>query len=217
MKEGDIERELINKLIDLKYRYRSDINNRVLLEQNFRDQFESLNCIRLTDNEFERLLEQVITADTYKASQILRENNYFERDDGTPFHYTLVNIKDWCKNTFEVINQVRLNTDYTHHVYDVVLLINGIPVVQIELKNQQISPSRAMEQIIEYKSDIGNGYTRTLMCFLQIFIVSNQHDTWYFANNNQRHFSFDAEKRFLSLYQFADKDNKKISIRLISA
>ncbi len=101
--------------------------------------------------------------------------------------------------------------DYTHHVYDVVLLINGIPVVQIELKNQQISPSRAMEQIIEYKSDIGNGYTRTLMCFLQIFIVSNQHDTWYFANNNQRHFSFDAEKRFLSLYQFADKDNKKIT------
>ncbi len=211
MKEGEIEKELIKKLIDLKYRYRSDINNRALLEKNFRDQFESLNRVRLTDNEFERLLEQVITADTYKASQILRENNYFERDDGTPFHYTLVNIKDWCKNTFEVINQVRLNTDYTHHIYDVVLLINGIPVVQIELKNQQISPSRAMEQIIEYKSDIGNGYTRTLMCFLQIFIVSNQHNTWYFANNNQRHFGFNPETRFLPLYQFADKNNKKIT------
>jgi type I restriction enzyme R subunit len=76
----------------------------------------------------------------------LREINSFERDDGTPLFYTLVNIKDWCKNTFEVVNQLRINTDNSHHRYDVMLLINGVPVVQIELKTLGISPRRAMQQ-----------------------------------------------------------------------
>ena len=58
----------------------------------------------------------------------------FTRDDGTPLNYTLVNIRDWCKNDFEVVNQLRINTDNSYRRYDVVLLINGVPVVQIELK-----------------------------------------------------------------------------------
>jgi type I restriction enzyme R subunit len=74
-------------------------------------------------------------------------------------YYTLVNIKDWCKNSFEVVNQLRINTDYSHHRYDVILLINGVPVVQIELKTLAISPRRAMQQIVDYKNDPGNGYS----------------------------------------------------------
>jgi type I restriction enzyme R subunit len=91
------------------------------------------------------------------------------------------------------------------------LLINGVPVVQIELKSLGISPRRAMEQIVDYKNDPGNGYTKTLLCFIQLFIVSNRSDTWYFANNNSRHFSFNADERFLPVYQFAAEDNKKIT------
>jgi type I restriction enzyme R subunit len=68
-----------------------------------------------------------------------------------------------------------------------------------------------MEQIVDYKNDPGNGYTRTLLCFVQLFIVSNRTDTWYFANNNARHFAFDADERFLPIYQFAAEDNTKIS------
>jgi type I restriction enzyme, R subunit len=75
---------------------------------------------------------------------------------------------------FEVVNQLRINTDNSHHRYDVILLINGVPVVQIELKTLGISPRRAMEQIVEYKNDPGNGYTKTLLCFIQLFIVSNR-------------------------------------------
>ena len=135
----------------------------------------------------------------------------FIRDDGTPLNYTLVNIKDWCKNTFEVVNQLRINTDNSYHRYDVILLINGVPVVQIELKTLGISPRRAMEQIVAYKNDPGNGYTKTLLCFVQLFIVSNRTDTCYFANNNARHFAFDAGERFLPIYQFADKNNTKIT------
>lgn len=209
--ENQIELELIGKLSDLKYIYRPDIRDRAALEANFREKFETLNRVRLTDSEFQRLIDGIITPDVYNAAQTLRNINSFERDDGTPLNYTLVNIRDWCKNDFEVINQLRINTDNSHHRYDVMLLINGVPVVQIELKTLAVSPRRAMQQIVDYKGDPGNGYGKTLLCFIQLFIVSNRTETWYFANNNARHFSFNADERFLPVYQFASEDNKKIT------
>ena len=209
--ERQIEEQLIDKLQSLKYEYRQDICDRDGLVKNFRERFQALNRVQLGDSEFERLLEEIITSDVFAAAKILRERNSFTRDDGTPLNYTLVNIKDWCKNTFEVVNQLRINTDNSHQRYDVILLINGVPVVQIELKSLGISPRRAMEQIVDYKNDPGNGYTKTLLCFMQLFIVSNRSDTWYFANNNSRHFSFNADERFLPVYQFAAEDNKKIT------
>ncbi len=211
MNERAIENDLIAKLEDLKYTYRRDIRDRAALERNFREKFQDLNRVKLTDSEFARLMEQIITPDVFIAARTLRERNSFERDDGTPLFYTLVNIRDWCKNTFEVVNQLRMNTDNSHHRYDVLLLINGVPVVQIELKTLAISPRRAMQQIVDYKNDPGNGYTRTLLCFLQLFIISNRSDTWYFANNSERHFSFNADERFLPLYQYAAEDNSKIT------
>jgi type I restriction enzyme R subunit len=209
--ERQLEEALVTKLRDLKYEYRSDIRDRATLEQNFREKFEALNRVRLTDSEFARLMDEIVTPDVFTAARTLRERNSFTRDDGTPLNYTLVNIKDWCKNAFEVVNQLRINTDNSHHRYDVILLINGVPAVQIELKTLGISPRRAMEQIVSYKNDPGNGYTKTLLCFLQLFIVSNRDRTYYFANNNARHFAFNAEERFLPVYEFADVDNKKVT------
>jgi type I restriction enzyme R subunit len=209
--ERQLERDLLDKLRSLKYEQRADIRDRAALEQNFREKFQALNRVKLTDAEFQRLLDEITTPDIFAASRTLRETNSFIRDDGTPLNYTLVNIKDWCKNTFEVVSQLRINTDNSHHRYDVILLINGVPAVQIELKGLPITPRRAMEQIVEYKNDPGNGYGRTLLCFVQLFIVSNQTDTWYFANNNSRHFSFNADERYLPVYQYADQENKKIT------
>lgn len=209
--ERQLEEALVTKLRDLKYEYRPSIRDRASLEANFREKFEVLNRVTLTDGEFQRLLDEIVTPDVYEASRSLRDREAFIRDDGTPLNYTLVNIKDWCKNSFEVVNQLRINTDNSHHRYDVLLLINGVPVVQIELKTLGISPRRAMEQIVDYKNDPGNGYTKTLLCFVQLFIVSNRTDTWYFANNNARHFAFDADERFLPVYQFAAEDNTKIT------
>ena len=211
MTEQEIETSLLDRLKELKYSYRPDINNRSALENNFRAKFEDLNRVKLTDGEFARLLDEIITPDVFAAAKILRSINAFTRDDGTPLNYSLVNLKDWCKNHFEVINQLRINTDNSHHRFDVILLINGVPVVQIELKGLGINPRRAMEQIVEYKSDPGNGYTKTLLCFMQLYIVSNRDRTYYFANNNSRHFAFNAEERFLPIYEFASEDNKKIT------
>ena len=211
VKEEQVEYGFIGKLQKLKYEYRADIRDRASLERNFREKFEALNRVHLSDGEFTRLLDGIVTPDVFAASRTLRERNAFTRDDGTPLNYTLVNIKDWCKNSFEVVNQLRINTDYSHHRYDVLILINGVPCVQVELKTLNISPRRAMEQIVEYKNDPGNGYSKTLLCFLQLFIVSNRTDTWYFANNNARHFAFNQDERFLPIYQYADEANKKIT------
>ena len=208
--ENDIELQFIEKLQSLKYTYRPDIRDLATLELNFRQKFEALNRVRLTEGEFTRLRDEIITSDVFKAARVLREKNDFIRDDGTPLAYTLVNIRDWCKNDFEVVHQLRINTEYSHHRYDVILLINGVPVAQIELKTLSVTPRRAMEQIVDYKNDPGNGYTRTLLCFIQLFIVSNRTDTIYFANNNARHFAFNADERFLPVYRFADRDNQPV-------
>lgn len=209
--EAQIESSFIEKLQDLKYTYRNDIKDKASLENNFRKHFESLNHVKLSDSEFSRLRDNIITADVFTASQTLREINTFKRDDDTPLQYSLVNIKNWCKNEFEVINQLRINTDNSNHRYDVIILINGIPVVQVELKALQITPKKAMEQIVEYKNDLGNGYMNSLLCFMQLFIVSNETKTYYFSNNHKEHFCFNADERFLPVYEFADEDNKKIS------
>ncbi len=211
-KELDIENNFIRLLQEeLKYTYRNDIHDRESLNNNFREKFNTLNNINLTDKEFDRLKEEIITKDVFEASKMLRSINTFQRDDNTTISYKLVNTDDWCKNDFEVVNQLQINTRNSHHRYDVIILANGIPIVQIELKSTQISPKKAMEQIVRYKNDKGNGYTNSLLCFMQLFIVSNENNTYYFANNDEEHFKFDAEERFLPIYQMAHRDNKKIT------
>ena len=209
--EQQIENAFIEKLIDLKYVYREDIRDKFSLEENFRKHFEKLNRVKLSDSEFIRLRDSIINPDVFENAKKLREINTFKRDDDTPLQYTFVNLKNWCKNEFEVVNQLRINTENSNHRYDVILLINGIPVLQVELKTLQITPKKAMEQIVNYKNDPGNGYTNSLLCFIQLFIVSNETNTYYFANNRKEHFSFNADERFLPIYEFADQENNKIT------
>lgn len=209
--EPQVEYGFLGKLTDLKYTYRTDIRDRKSLELNFRRKFETLNRVNLTDAEFARLRDEIVTPDVFQASKILRQKNTFLREDGTPLQYTLVDIKDWCKNEYEVINQFRINTTDSNHRYDVMLLINGVPVVQIELKTLHISPRRAMQQIVDYKNDPGNGYSNSLLCFMQLFIVSNRSETYYFSNNKNQHFAFNADEQFLPVYQWANDDNTKVN------
>ena len=209
--EQQIEYGFIGELTNLKYIHRPDIRDRTTLEANFREKFEALNRVKLSDAEFSRLRDEIINPDVFLAAKTLRQQNTFFREDGTPLNYTLVNIREWCKNDFEVVNQLRIGTASSHHRYDIVLLINGLPLVQIELKTLEVTPRRAMQQIVDYKADPGNGYTNTLLCFVQLFVVSNRSNTFYFANNRAQHFSFSADEQFLPVYQYAAEDNQKIT------
>ena len=209
--EAQLEQQFIEKLQELKYTYRSDIHDLKSLEQNFREKFERLNFVSLSDDEFAKLLHENVTSDVFTAAKHLREKQTFVRNDGTTFDYSLVNLRDWCKNEYEVVNQLTINTTDSHHRYDVIILINGLPLVQIELKRHSVSPLKAVEQIVKYKQDPGNGYTNTLMCFMQLFVVSNGgSDTMYFANNNDEHFDFDTKNYYLPVYRAAERDNHKV-------
>ena len=88
--ETILEQQFIGQLEGLKYAHRPDIRDREALHTNFRGQFESLNRCKLTNKEFDRLLQQIIKADVFLASRSLRERETFEREDGTPLHFELV-------------------------------------------------------------------------------------------------------------------------------
>jgi type I restriction enzyme R subunit len=208
--EAQLEQQFLEKLQELKYTYRSDIHDLDSLEKNFREKFERLNYVTLSDAEFRKLLQENVTADVFTAAKNLRQKQAFVRDDGTTFDYSLVNLRDWCKNEYEVVSQLTINTANSHHRYDVIILVNGLPLVQIELKRHNVSPLKAVEQIARYKQDRGNGYTNTLMCFMQLFIVHGGGDTMYFANNNDEYFQFDTTNNYLPVYHAARRDNSKI-------
>ena len=210
-KESQIEQHFIRHLEGLGYVYRKDIKDRASLEQNFRNKFEALNNVRLTDGEFERLMEKIVRADVYEASKTLRDKVEVIHDDGTTRFYPLVNLQNWCKNDYEVINQLRINTHSSYHRYDVIILINGLPLVQVELKAHGVSPRVAIKQIVDYKNDRANGYEHTLLAFMQLFIVSNEADTFYFANNPKEALTFDEKEQFLPVCRWADEQNKKVA------
>ena len=210
-KESQIEQHFIRHLEGLGYKYCKDIKNRASLEANFRNKFEALNNVRLTDGEFERLMGNIVSPDVYEASKTLRDKVEVVHDDGTTRFYPLVNLQNWCKNDYEVINQLRINTHSSYHRYDVIILINGLPLVQVELKAHGVSPRVAIKQIVDYKNDRANGYEHTLLAFMQLFIVSNEADTFYFANNPKEALTFDEKEQFLPVCRWANEQNKKIS------
>ena len=102
VREEQIEYGFIGTLQHLKYQYRADICDRASLERNFREKFEALNRVKLSDGEFARLLDEIVTPDVFTAARTLRSINAFTREDGTPLNYTLVNIKDWHWWTTEI-------------------------------------------------------------------------------------------------------------------
>ena len=210
-KESQIEQHFIRHLEGLGYKYCKDIKDRASLEANFRNKFEALNQVQLTDGEFERLMEKIVRADVYEASKTLRDKVEVIHDDGTTRFYPLVNLQNWCKNDYEVINQLRINTHSSYHRYDVIILINGLPLVQVELKAHGVSPRVAIKQIVDYKNDHENGYEHTLLAFMQLFIVSNEADTFYFANNPRKALTFDEKEQFLPVCRWADEQNKKVA------
>ena len=210
-KESQIEQHFIRHLEGLGYKYCKDIKDRASLEQNFRNMFEALNNVHLSDGEFEKLMRNIVSRDVYKASKTLRDKVEVIHDDGTTRFYPLVNLQNWCKNDYEVINQLRINTRSSYHRYDVIILINGLPLVQVELKAHGVSPRVAIKQIVDYKNDQENGYEHTLLAFMQLFIVSNEADTFYFANNPKKALTFDEKEQFLPVCRWADEQNKKVA------
>ena len=174
------------------------------LERNFREQINEHNKFRLeekplSDKEFERLMIKISGKGVFQSAKELRQLQDIQRDDGTIAYIELFNTREWCQNNFQVTHQTTVEGKYTNR-YDVTLLINGLPLVQIELKRRGMDMKEAFNQIKRYKRHSYSG----LYKFIQIFIISNGVDTKYFANGDQ-------ELNYGFTFYWTDVNNERIN------
>ena len=201
--EAKLEEKLIDQLVKQGYK-KVQIDTVEDLERNFREQINEHNKFRLeekplSDKEFDRLMIKISGKGVFQSAKELRQLQDIQRDDGTIAYIELFNTREWCQNIFQVTHQTTVEGKYTNR-YDVTLLINGLPLVQIELKRRGMDMKEAFNQIKRYKRHSYSG----LYKFIQIFIISNGVDTKYFANGDQ-------ELNYGFTFYWTDVNNERIN------
>ena len=181
--EAQLEDQLIEQLKSQNYSVVEMPDYEALLE-NFKVQFEKFNEAKLgnkplSPKEWERVLNYLNGKSIYESAKILRDKFVLERDDGTKPYLQLLS-EDHTKNYFQVTHQTTVVGKYTNR-YDVTIIINGLPLVQIELKRRGVDIKEAVNQIMRYRKHSYQG----LYHFIQLFVVSNGVDTKYFANSDR--------------------------------
>lgn len=197
--EQSLETELIQQLISLGYAFVRIANEADLLH-NLKSQLEKHNQILLSTSEFNKVLNQLSKGNVFERAKILRDKFDLLCDDGTIKYIEFMNLEHWCQNQFQVTQQVTQEGSYINR-YDVTILINGLPLVQIELKRRGLELKEAFNQINRYQKHSFNA-SHGLFQFVQLFVISNGVNTKYFANN--RHQSFKQT------FYWADKENRRI-------
>lgn len=201
--EAQLEHQLIEDLIIHGYE-RVMIPNMESLENNFRKILnlfnkENLKGKELSDKEFARVMLEINGKSVYQSAKQLRDKFTIVRDDGTSIYLSLFDSKDYTKNIYQVTNQVTVKDKYTNR-YDVTILVNGLPVVQIELKRRGIDIKQAFNQIERYRKHSYHGLFR----YVQIYVISNGVTTKYFANT-------DAKPLFAFTFYWTDLANNRIN------
>lgn len=180
--EAALEQQFIEQLNKQKYDFVS-IPNYDALEENFKIQFEAFNAAKLesnlTDKEWERVFNYMLGKSVFQSAKILRDKFVLEREDGSKVYLSFFDA-DHRKNIYQITNQTTVTGKYVNR-YDVTLLVNGLPLIQVELKRRGIDIREAVNQVMRYKKHSYNG----LYHFIQIFVVSNGVDTKYFANSDR--------------------------------
>ncbi len=197
--EQALETELIQQLISLGYAFVKIANEADLL-QNLKLQLEQHNHVSLSDSEFSKVLNHLSKGNVFERAKILRDKFDLLCDDGTIKYIEFMNLEHWCQNQFQVTQQITQEGSYINR-YDVTILINGLPLVQIELKRRGLELKEAFNQINRYQKHSFNA-SHGIFQFVQLFVISNGVNTKYFANN--RHQSFKQT------FYWADKENRRI-------
>ncbi|EPP1145737.1 type I restriction endonuclease subunit R [Campylobacter upsaliensis] len=186
--EAQLEKELIATLQAQGYEY-APISDEKSLESNLRTKLEELNSTTLSDTEWRRFFAQVLSranASIVEKSVLIQEDYIqpLERDNGSIINFKLIDKADIHKNSLQVINQYQATTPTRSHRYDVTILVNGLPLVHIELKRRGVSLKEAFNQINRYGRESffsGSG----LFEFVQIFVISNGTQSKYYSNTTR--------------------------------
>ncbi len=198
--EAVLEQELIDQLQGQGYQHIS-IHDEDSLLSNLKLQLEQFNRTRFSDKEFSAITNHLAKGNVFQKYSTLRDRFQFKRDDGTDIWIRFFNFEDPSQNVYQVTNQVTIKGVYKNR-YDVTLLVNGLPLVQIELKRRGLELKEAFNQINRYQRHsfwVNTG----LFQYVQIFVISNGVNTRYYANNRRQSFK--------QTFYWADKDNRNIT------
>ena len=166
---------------------------------NLRKQLEKFNQTIFSDSEFTKIKNHLDKGDRFQKAKTLRDRFALTRDDNSIFYVRFFNIDQWCKNEYQVAQQITQVGRYENR-YDVTLIVNGLPLVQIELKRRGMELKEAFNQIQRYHK---HSFTGTLFEYTQIFVISNGVNTKYFSNN--------PKQSFEQTFYWTDEKNNKIT------
>lgn len=198
--EQILEDKLVDQLQNLGYK-KVIIPNEDALIANLKTQLEKHNNIRFSGDEFSRVLNILSKGSVFDKAKTLREKQHIVRDNGDNLYFEFLNTIHWCQNQYQVTHQVTIDGNYKNR-YDVSLLVNGMPLVQIELKRRGLEMKEAFNQVNRYQRH-SFGSNSALYQYVQIFIISNGVNTKYYANN--RHQSFKQT------FYWSNKENKRLT------
>ena len=205
--EAVLENNLIKQVRGLKYAS-VNIQDGEALVSNLQSQLEVFNETTFTAKEFDTIINHLAKGNVFEKAKTLRDRFQLTKEDGTSFYVRFFNAEDNSKNLFQVSNQISLEGSYKNR-FDVTLLVNGLPLVQIELKRSGIEIKEAFNQINRYQMH-SFWSNHGLFQYVQLFVISNGVNTKYLANNKlqsvkQTFFWADAtNKNITELAEFTD-------------
>ncbi len=198
--EAILEDNLVKQLVGLEYE-KVLIQDEDYLEANLKIQLQKHNKTTFSDAEFKRILNHLNKGSVFEKAMILRDKFVLPLDDGTSKYIEFLDSEHWCQNLFQVTQQVSVEGIYKNR-YDVTILINGLPLAQIELKRRGLELKEAFNQINRYQRH-SYGSNNALFNYVQLFIISNGVNTKYYANNRKQSFK--------QTFFWADGNNKNIT------
>lgn len=196
--EQQLENTLISQLVRLGFSSIILADTSALM-QNLKSQLEVFNATTFSDTEFDRIVNHLNKGDRFAKAKTLRDRFVLRRDDDTTTFVRFFNMEHWCQNEYQVVQQITQVGKYENR-YDVTLLVNGLPLVQIELKRRGVELKEAFNQINRYHK---HSFTGTLFEYVQVFVISNGVNTKYFANN--------PKQSFEQTFYWTDSENRKIT------
>ena len=205
--EAILEYNLIQQLVGLGYVATKVLDGGALVS-NLKVQLEAFNKTSFTDKEFDGILNHLAKGNVFEKAKTLRDRFSFTRENGDVIYVRFYDSENWNKNLFQVTNQVTQEGSFKNR-YDVTLLVNGLPLVQIELKRRGTEIKEAFNQINRYQRH-SFWSNHGLFQYVQLFVISNGVNTKYLANNKlqsvkQTFFWADVNnKNITELTQFAD-------------
>ncbi len=198
--EQALEDSLVAQLTTLGYDH-VVLSDETALLANLKLRLEAHNGGNFSDSEFEKIRLHLDKGNVFERAKILRDKMHLRRDDGSSSYIEFMDQNEWCQNQYQVVQQVSMEGRYKNR-YDVTLLINGLPLVQIELKRRGLDMKEAFNQINRYQKHSfwsGSG----LFQYVQLFVISNGVNTKYYANNRKQ--------TFKQTFFWADIENNAIN------